>query len=59
MSTAQATDNRATFRRFHEAVDSGDQEFISKTIDEVVELDVHRRSRCDLAQRRSRFLNGV
>jgi steroid delta-isomerase-like uncharacterized protein len=40
MSTAQATDNRATFRRFHEAVNSGDQELISKTIDDIVEPDV-------------------
>ena len=44
MSTAQATDNKATFRRFHDAVNSGDQELISKTIDEVVEPDVRIRT---------------
>ncbi|MCW2876448.1 MAG: ester cyclase [Sphaerisporangium sp.] len=40
MSAAQATSNKATFSRFHEAVNSGDAELISKTIDEVVEPDV-------------------
>jgi steroid delta-isomerase-like uncharacterized protein len=34
------TTNKATFRRFHEAVNSGDAELIAKTIDEVVEPDV-------------------
>jgi len=36
MSTA----NKATFTRFHDAVNTGDLEVISKTIDEVVEPDV-------------------
>jgi steroid delta-isomerase-like uncharacterized protein len=40
MSAAQAKSNKATFSRFHEAVNSGDAELISKTIDEVVEPDV-------------------
>ena len=40
MSTAQATSNIATFRRFHDAINSGDAELIAKTIDEVVEPDV-------------------
>jgi steroid delta-isomerase-like uncharacterized protein len=40
MSVAQATSNKATFSRFHEAVNSGDAELISKTIDEVVEPNV-------------------
>jgi len=40
MSTAQATANKATFSRFHDAVNTGDAEVISKTIDEVVEPDV-------------------
>ena len=40
MSTAQEVTNKATFRRFVEAVNTGDTEFISKTIDEVVEPDV-------------------
>ena len=40
MSTAQETSNKATFGRFHDAVNTGDAEVISKTIDEVVEPDV-------------------
>jgi steroid delta-isomerase-like uncharacterized protein len=40
MSTAEATSNKATFRRLHDAVNTGDVEVISKTIDEVVEPDV-------------------
>jgi steroid delta-isomerase-like uncharacterized protein len=39
MSTDQKATNRATFRRFNEAVNSGDWEAISATIDEVVEPD--------------------
>jgi steroid delta-isomerase-like uncharacterized protein len=39
MSTAQETSNRATFRRFYDAANSGDLELISKVIDEVVEPD--------------------
>jgi steroid delta-isomerase-like uncharacterized protein len=44
MSTITATDNKATFRRFHDAVNAGDEEVISKTIDEVVEPDVQIRT---------------
>ena len=44
MSTGQATSNKATFRHFHDAVNSGDAELISKTIDEVVERDVSIRT---------------
>ena len=40
MTTPQETSNKATFRRFQEATNSGDVELISKTIDEVVEPDV-------------------
>ena len=40
MSTDQVTSNKATFRRFHDAVNSGDAQLISRTIDEVVEPDV-------------------
>jgi steroid delta-isomerase-like uncharacterized protein len=40
MSTAQATANKAALGRFHDAVNTGDAEVISKTIDEVVEPDV-------------------
>jgi steroid delta-isomerase-like uncharacterized protein len=44
MSTAQETTNKATFRRFHEATNTGDPELISKTIDEIVEPDVQIRT---------------
>ncbi|SNT49550.1 hypothetical protein SAMN05216276_105116 [Streptosporangium subroseum] len=40
MPTAQETGNKETFRRFHDAVNTGDAEVISKTIDEVVEPDM-------------------
>jgi steroid delta-isomerase-like uncharacterized protein len=40
MATAQETRNKATFRRFDDAVNTGDAELISKTIDELVEPDV-------------------
>jgi len=40
MSTAEATSNKATLRRLHDAVNSGDAELISRTIDEVVDPDV-------------------
>jgi uncharacterized protein YggL (DUF469 family) len=40
MSTAQATTHKVTFSRFHDAMNSGDAEVISKTIDEVVEPNV-------------------
>jgi predicted ester cyclase len=39
MSTAEETGNKATFKRFHDAVNTGDVELISKTIDEIVEPD--------------------
>jgi len=40
MSTAQETSNKATFTRIQDAVSTGDAEFISKTIDDIVEPDV-------------------
>jgi predicted ester cyclase len=40
MSTAEETRNKATFKRFDDAVNSGDVELISQTIDELVEPDV-------------------
>ena len=39
MSTNQEPGNKATLRRFQEALSSGDWELISKTIDEVVAPD--------------------
>ena len=40
MSTDQATRNGASFRRFNDAVNTGDAELISETIDEVFAPDV-------------------
>jgi predicted ester cyclase len=40
MSTDQATRNGASFRRFNDAVNTGNAELISETIDEVFEPDV-------------------
>jgi steroid delta-isomerase-like uncharacterized protein len=40
MPAAQIVSNKATFTRFHDAVNSGDAELISKTIDEVFDPDV-------------------
>ena len=40
MSTDQETSNKATFRRLRDAVNTGDLELISKTIDEVVAPDM-------------------
>jgi hypothetical protein len=40
MSTARETSNKATFRGIQDAVNTGDVEVISKTIDEVVAPDV-------------------
>ncbi len=45
MSAAQATANKATLRRFCDAVNIGDAELISQTIDEVVEPDLRIRTR--------------
>lgn len=37
MSTSQEASNKATFSRLHDAVNSGDVDLISKTIDEAVD----------------------
>jgi len=37
MSTSQETSNKATFSRLHDAVNTGDVDLISKTIDEAVD----------------------
>jgi steroid delta-isomerase-like uncharacterized protein len=39
MSTAEELSNKATFQRFHEAANTGDVDFLSKTIDEIVASD--------------------
>jgi steroid delta-isomerase-like uncharacterized protein len=44
MSTVQETSNKATFTRFCDAMNTGDPELISKTIDELVELDAQIRT---------------
>jgi predicted ester cyclase len=44
MSTAQATSNKAIFRRFHDATNAHDDELISETIDEIVDPDVKIRT---------------
>jgi steroid delta-isomerase-like uncharacterized protein len=44
MSTAVVTTNKATFRRFRDAMNTCDMEFISKTIDELVEPDATIRT---------------
>jgi steroid delta-isomerase-like uncharacterized protein len=40
MSTDQTASNKATFRRLHDATNSGDLERIAKTIDDVFKPDV-------------------
>ncbi|TDD42288.1 ester cyclase [Saccharopolyspora elongata] len=40
MPTDQEADNKATFRRFHDAMNTRDAEIIAKTIDELVVPDV-------------------
>jgi hypothetical protein len=44
MSTPEQTSNKATFRRFHEASNTGDAQLISKTIDDTVDPDVLLRT---------------
>jgi steroid delta-isomerase-like uncharacterized protein len=44
MSTAHATSNKAAFRRFHDATNTGDAELISKTIDDIFMPDVQVRT---------------
>lgn len=39
MSTAEELSNKATFRRFHEAANTGDVDHLAKTIDEIVAPD--------------------
>ena len=45
MAAAAIETNTATIRRFHDAVNTGDLELISETIDEVVERAWHQRTR--------------
>jgi hypothetical protein len=49
MSTAEIAANKAAFKRFHAAANTGDAEVISKTIDELVAPDAVIRTP-DIAQ---------
>ena len=40
MATAQETTNKASFARFHAAINTGDADVISRTIDEVIDPKV-------------------
>ncbi len=44
MSTAEEASNKAAFERFHEAANSGDMEFLAKTIDDFVAPDAAIRT---------------
>jgi predicted ester cyclase len=44
MSTAEVTANKATFKRFQDAMNTCDAEFISKAVDELVEPDATIRT---------------
>ncbi len=44
MSAAQETSNKATVRRLQDAMNTGDAELISQTIDEVFEPDVKQHT---------------
>jgi steroid delta-isomerase-like uncharacterized protein len=59
MSVDQAMTNKATFRRLHDAANSGDVELISKTIDEVVDPDVQIRTPLPLDATGSQALKQV
>ncbi|MEU7835668.1 ester cyclase [Nonomuraea sp. NPDC049129] len=49
MSTAQEARNKETYHRFHEAINSGDLEVISKAVDELIHPDgqFHTAERTD------------
>ena len=44
MPTRRPTSNKPTFRRFHDAVNTGDAELIARTIDEIFDPDVRVRT---------------
>jgi hypothetical protein len=44
MSATQETENKATFARLHDVVNTGDVELVSKTIDAIVDPDVRIRT---------------
>jgi steroid delta-isomerase-like uncharacterized protein len=59
MSSAQATSNRATFTRFSDAMNTGDPEVISKTIDELVEPDAQIPNTLPIEATGAQVLKGV
>jgi steroid delta-isomerase-like uncharacterized protein len=59
MSTAQEIDNKAVFRRFCDAANTGDAQLISKTIDEVVAPDALIRTPLPLAATGAQALKEV
>jgi steroid delta-isomerase-like uncharacterized protein len=58
-STTQHASNKATFKRFHDAINTGDTELISKTIDEIVEPDVLIRTPLPVQATGAQALNEV
>lgn len=40
MATAEASSNKTAFKRFHDGINSGDAQLISKTIDDMVDPDL-------------------
>jgi steroid delta-isomerase-like uncharacterized protein len=59
MSPAQASGNKATFKRFHEAFNTGDAALVSKIIDEVVEPDVKFHAPVPLEAKGTRAIKQV
>ena len=59
MSTAQVTANKATFRRFDDAINSGDMELISKMIDKLVEPNARIHTPLPLEASGARLLKQV
>ena len=59
MSTAEELSNKATFNRFHEAANTGDADFVSKTIDEIVAPDAVIRTPLPIDATGAEFLKRV
>jgi steroid delta-isomerase-like uncharacterized protein len=59
MPATQETSNKAIFRRLHDAINTGDAELISTTIDEVTEPDVLIRTPLPLEETGARAIKEV
>jgi predicted ester cyclase len=59
MSTTDLAHNKATFRRFHDAINSGDPEFVCETIDAIVDPDVQIRTPLPIDETGARALKEV